>query len=1263
MGKPCGHKNPLQREGKSRSQRFTEALGTDYVLVDERSTADLLVYASRLARQIQYYSVLNEKDGDWRDFIDGDISTRISLMMITDLDSLKEGYDLLRESALGSFATEAEAIEALQEVFEFLLDAARTINNWTQEVLEHEKFRDSIVNHIKSRLRRHMKNLVAYQKGSTALEDPAAASPLITLDYSGLSTDWYKQPSSGDISFGTWVSDDNYTPPNVQVYGNGTFDERRAAIMEKLDFVFRGFFEGQLKIVNDAEGYLNETLGDWDCHDPHMALFISFLLLFKHAQDHINTLTERHLDFYYQRVLQLSEAPAEPDEVHVVFTLAKNVVSHKVEAGTELKAGKDADGKELIYTLDDELVANASTAAEFKTVFIDFTDDDHVYAAPIANSEDGLGGEFDADEQPGWRPFGEADRQTGNEVSLLNATMGFAIAAPILGLAEGQRCIRFDITLSQSSSEGPSSTFLQDMAARVDESWFTIHFTAEKEWMKPDADDVTVSADFDDSGPHDVVKVIVHVTLDEEADPIVDYDSEVHLGTFGVKRPMVKFEINQEFTNNPYADLRWTLIDKIDISVDVRDVRSLVVQNDVTVLNADKTFQPFGSEARSGANFYIGSQEIFSKKLDSFRVNIDWANLPDNFCDHYQEYSFLPDGCKPQKKLAASPPVSPKPGADLLKPKFVLSADILSKRKWVDIDSADNVKMFLPQTIGTPTAADPDCNLANTLPASMISLEFNLDPNNKKYPAPNEDLEPFTSFVAASKQGFIRLTLGDQDFGHEEFVGLYTRKTVELSKAAKGAETDAVVLPNNPYTPEIKGISMDYRSSVSIELTLSSRDPKQTYEDRVEKCFHIRPFGQEEVHPYIYDPGTIENDESDATGGDPVVHFLPQYEGEGTLYIGIKDLNLEKSSTIALLFQVQEGTAIPDIDKPRITWAYRAKGKWKELEIQDVIADGTNGLVTSGILKLNIPQDAVSDHTILTDDLHWVRGTVEKDSGGVADIVAVHAQAAKATFKDNANAANHLAEALKAKTISKLKVNESEVKSIEQPYASFNGKMVEESSSFYTRVSERLRHKDRAITIWDYETMVLEKFPSVYRAKCLNHTSSQAEIAPGHVILVVVSNLINKNEVDPLKPRISVNTRDEIKKFLSTKISHFVVENLLVLNPTYEEVKVDFKVEIREGFDEGFYIKQLNEDIVRFLTPWAYEDGADISFEGRLHSSVILDFVEERPYVDYLTDFRMYHFPASNKPGILVEEAIATTPKSILVSAKKHMIKPVSIKK
>ena len=115
------------------------------------------------------------------------------------------------------------------------------------------------------------------------------------------------------------------------------------------------------------------------------------------------------------------------------------------------------------------------------------------------------------------------------------------------------------------------------------------------------------------------------------------------------------------------------------------------------------------------------------------------------------------------------------------------------------------------------------------------------------------------------------------------------------------------------------------------------------------------------------------------------------------------------------------------------------------------------------------------------------------------------------------------------------------IKSVEQPYASFNGKLPEEGNDYYRRVSERLRHKNRPITIWDFERIVLEEFPSVYKLKCLNHTRMNeyySEQAPGNVSLIVISNLRNQNAVNPLQPTTSLSTLTAIKEFLTPLKNH-----------------------------------------------------------------------------------------------------------------------------
>jgi hypothetical protein len=294
----------------------------------------------------------------------------------------------------------------------------------------------------------------------------------------------------------------------------------------------------------------------------------------------------------------------------------------------------------------------------------------------------------------------------------------------------------------------------------------------------------------------------------------------------------------------------------------------------------------------------------------------------------------------------------------------------------------------------------------------------------------------------------------------------------------------------------------------------------------------------------------------------------------------------------------------------------------------------------------------------------------------------VAAQAMEAVFADRGNSASFSAAPLPAGTITKLAQPDSAVKSLAQPFPSFGGRGAEQSQAFFTRISERLRHKNRAIDLWDYERLILEAFPQIYKVKCLNHTCYEPgqatvegcdgttdacsggiyrELAPGHVTIVTIPSLQKQNLRDPLKPFTSLGLLEEIKAFLEERRSCFA--QLHVKNPQFEEVRVRFSLRLHDGFDETFYPNLLKQAITRFLSPLAFAGGGMPSFGGTIYKSVLINFVEEQPYVDYVTDFQLFH-DVCGKPGTLdLDQAAGSRAVSILVSvpATRHeiaLIKP-----
>ena len=86
----------------------------------------------------------------------------------------------------------------------------------------------------------------------------------------------------------------------------------------------------------------------------------------------------------------------------------------------------------------------------------------------------------------------------------------------------------------------------------------------------------------------------------------------------------------------------------------------------------------------------------------------------------------------------------------------------------------------------------------------------------------------------------------------------------------------------------------------------------------------------------------------------------------------------------------------------------------------------------------------------------------------------------------------------------------------------------------------------------------------------------------------------------------------------------------------------------------------LQQELVRFLSPWAFGEGKEVTFGGKIYKSSLIDFVEEQSYVDYVTDFQLYQ-PKNNRDGNDLEEVEASTAISILVSAaaEKHTIEAI----
>ena len=107
----------------------------------------------------------------------------------------------------------------------------------------------------------------------------------------------------------------------------------------------------------------------------------------------------------------------------------------------------------------------------------------------------------------------------------------------------------------------------------------------------------------------------------------------------------------------------------------------------------------------------------------------------------------------------------------------------------------------------------------------------------------------------------------------------------------------------------------------------------------------------------------------------------------------------------------------------------------------------------------------------------------------------------------------------------------------------------------------------------------------------------------------------------------------------------------MLLNPAYEEITVSLKVKFQVGLDEAVHIIQLNDDITRLLSPWAFDETKQVDFGHTLHRSILINYIENLSYVDYVQDIKMIIDGGSS-----IDNYTPTSPKSIMVSAVTHDI-------
>lgn len=1175
----------VQRDGVSQKQRRPFALDPSFVKLDERKLEDFLVFAIEYSKKVNFFSLNNKPEGSWEGFWNSDPTMVIAAITKTNPLPAKLSFEKISSGP--------PTLQGLDKSIDHILDIAKKIDYWYKNIRRGTSLHIELRRLIEANLSELLIEVASLEK---------SVDKFIT-GYKGYNEDNYLGFSSEwdfDLKDNKPEINLNLLIPQPDINKDITYScssnlseaQMLSAAFSIIKDHFTKIYNVYFQIVQLSSTHLEQSLTRAD-HPPHVALFISFLKLFLQVQNDLNQMTKKHLDFFYREVLGLKPKDAVPDKTHLFFELAKNRLEHSVDGGVRFRAGKDLQGNDLFYALDKTSVLNVAKVESLRTIYLekpniaDQSKIGGIKAAPVANSEDGKGAPIQDKEKPTWFTMGSSNMPDGK--------IGFALASHELLLTEGTRTVTITV---KTSKDVPI----------VNEKTFQVFLSGEGEW---------IPASYSASKlPGQLKGFEITFSLAPDLPQILPFDKDEFEEELGTNLPVVKILINPEKLKNPptYQDFLDLKIESIALDIEVKGMTQVISFNDDGLQDTGKPFLPFTSVPKKGSSFYTGNSEVFRKNLKKLAIKIYWENSPEEIKEYYAGYGLEDEDGNINFGIKAT----------LIgeKDQLPISFDILN-------GDSNNHPYILK--------ADEEKLVFNSEITKLISSE------------------KAEIYGLNNKVGFLRLNLLN-DFGHTQYQQVLTRQMLAVAMFPSGvigawyrdttralvkATSTAtmkdyeVVIPNPPYTPAIKSISIDYKSNVSGDIQFLHLHPfKNTYQV-------IEKIENSSLLPQFKNPKSKTEKNI----------LIPQ---AGALLIGIRDLQPKQSLT--LLFQVVENTADAELAKPKVQWYYLKSNEWEPFRESEVVSDTTDELLTAGIVEFAIPNDINKENTILPSDLNWIKAAVSENPEAISHAIDVHAQAAQVTFQNNDNGLSHLVRPLPAETISKLEYDNSAIKGIFQNYDSFGGQPAESDLNFYTRVSEHLRHKGRAITLFDYERLILERFPAIYKVRCVNHTDDTFHLSPGHVVISIVPDFSKLKAVDRMQPKVSLAQLEKIKRFMEERNCAFVgnptkynpnkQSSLHVLNPKYEKIRVSFRIRFQPEISSiEFHIEKIKNALIRFMSPWAFEDTSDITFGGKVFKSVLLHFVEKQPYVDYIKDFKMMHNGANEDVNIIESK----TPISILV--------------
>ncbi|MDE9461884.1 hypothetical protein [Xenorhabdus bovienii] len=335
-------------------------------------------------------------------------------------------------------------------------------------------------------------------------------------------------------------------------------------------------------------------------------------------------------------------------------------------------------------------------------------------------------------------------------------------------------------------------------------------------------------------------------------------------------------------------------------------------------------------------------------------------------------------------------------------------------------------------------------------------------------------------------------------------------------------------------------------------------------------------------------------------------------EENPALYLGITDV--EPGQTLSLYWKLKSPQ-----QPEKVSWYYLNQcNQWAVLDAW--VNDQTQHLYQDGTWQVVLPADASSQATQMPTGRYWLKAVVAiptlKDSWGKNPwLYGLNYNAMTATLANaDSISDSHFLNPLPSGSIQRPVEPIMALASVNQPWASWNGRVPESHNAFFERGAQHLSHRNRALTWGNMATLLKEHYVSIFDVKYpSNNELTRVPALAEQQLTIIPANRYNDSD-DPLRPVLNEARRTGMAKWLQQKGSPWA--EIKISNPQYVDVNINYKVKFKPGVNDDFGYRQLRQQLSKAYMPWSVDEQRPVMLNNSINYYQLLATIQQQPLVE-----------------------------------------------